>query len=75
MTPADYVLAFLSKGPATRLALVGMLMGHGYKPEPAEQEVGQAILALTRVGKIESFARDCFRLTVNAAQMEKADAP
>ena len=76
LVPADYLLGFLGRGPATRMALVGCLMNRGYSYAQAESECGQAILALTKAGRIESCQGDVFRLTAKYATMEsKRTAP
>lgn len=73
MTPRDLVLALLGRGPANRHALVGYLMGRGVPYVDAERQVGQALLELHRVGRIESFGgMDVWRLTQTAAPMEEA---
>lgn len=73
MTPADLLLGFLGKGPASRMALIGCLMGRGYSYAEAEVETGQAILALTKAGRIESFTGDAFRLAATASAMERGE--
>ncbi len=62
MNPSDYILGFLGRGPASRNALIACLMARGYDYTAAVTETGQAILALTKAGRIESFQGDCFRL-------------
>lgn len=76
LVPADYLLGALGKGPHTRLALVGVLMGRGYGYDDAAAETGQAILALVKAGRIESFnGADVWRLTAKFAQTEKIKKP
>lgn len=78
MTIADYILAFLSRGPATKTGLLGMLLGRGMKYAPAEIELGQALMSLVKCGRIESFGgMDCWRLTEKScgAKDDKAEDP
>lgn len=76
VTPADIILGFLGKGPASRMAMVAVLISHGYGYDDAEAETGQAILALTKTGRIQSFQNDCFKISSGTPmEEEKAREP
>lgn len=73
--PAPLIVGFLGRGPASRMALIGVLMGRGTPYVDAEIAVGRALLALNKVGRVESFSGDVWRLTATAAPMESTSDP
>lgn len=68
--PRDLILAFLGTGPASRMALIGKLLGRGYSYAVAEIETGKALMELVKAGRVESFSGDCWRLSAGSAVME-----
>jgi hypothetical protein len=73
MSPRDLVLAFLGRGPAARNSIIGYVMGRGVPYVDAEKQVSAAILELQRVGRIEGFGKDGWRLATSAAEMEASE--
>lgn len=57
------------------MGIVACLLGRGYSYAQSEVETGQALMALVKCGRVESFGgMDCWRLTEKACGAKDAVA-